>query len=178
MKQKRIAISVGHHPDKPGFINEKYSEYSEMAAVAGLLIRNLLYKKQLPYLIGTGRLGKKVEEINDLNVELAVELHLNAGGGHGVETLYCPGSQPGKEWAEIIQKHIVHPGIRDRGTKEGWYHQDKSKGKLYFLEKTNCPSVIIESYFLDNKEEVEKYAGNLGFYSALAFDIANAIMEK
>lgn len=171
----KVAVSIGHRPGRPGFRAGKYTEYAEMAPVVGNLIQALSYNDILVYSIGTGILQNKVAHINKLNVDLAVELHLNAGGGHGAETLYCPGSESGKPWAQSIQDQMTLLGMRDRGIKEGWYRMNPDNGPDYFLAKTNCPAVITEAYFLDNPNERRAYAGNVEFYRLLAFNIASGI---
>ena len=186
---RKIAFSVGHRPARPGYKVNRISEYSELFNLAAYLIQMFSQKSVLAYMIGTGTLQNKVAHINKLNVDLAIELHLNAGGGHGAETLYCPGSRKGKILAQKVQDQIVLLGMRDRGVKEGWFHMDKpgvkehagdvegDEVKDYFLEKTNCPAIIIEPYFLDNTSERRAYIGNNDYYKLLADRIINGIFN-
>lgn len=176
----RIAISIGHHPDAPGFTAAPFSEYGEMSAVAGLLVQELQMRGHKAYLIGTGQLGAKVAAVNALAPDIALELHLNAGGGDGVETLYCPGSATGKRLAQAVNGGIVAAtGERDRGAKEGWYQGGSAPGtkKDYFLEATACPAVITEAYFLDNTEDRASFADNLAYYNRLAGGIAAGLYK-
>lgn len=185
----KVAISIGHRPARPGYKVKQISEYSELAPMAGYLIQMISQKGHLAYIIGTGILQNKVAHINKLKVDMAVELHLNAGGGHGAETLYCPGSKTGKILAQKVQDQIVLLGMRDRGVKEGWFRMDKpgvkeyvgdvegDEKKDYFLERTNCPAVIVEPYFLDNNSERMAYVGNSEFYKLLADRIVNGILN-
>lgn len=175
----KVAISIGHRPARPGYKIKHNSEYSELAPLAGYIIQMLSQKSILAYMIGTGILQNKVAHINKLHVDLAIELHLNAGGGHGAETLYCPGSKTGKLPAQKIQDQIVLLGMRDRGIKEGWYWGGNNPGTKpdYFLKKTNCPAVIVEPYFLDNSSERRAYTGNSEFYKLLANMVVNGIIN-
>ena len=185
----KVAISLGHRPARPGYKIKQISEYSELAPLVGYLIQRLSQKGILAYIIGTGILQNKVAHINRLKADLAVEVHLNAGGGHGAETLYCPGSSTGKRLDQDVQDQIVLLGMRDRGVKEGWFRMDKpgvkehskdiegDEKKDYFLEKTNCPAIIIEPYFLDNNSERIAYTNNSEFYKLLADRIVNGIIN-
>jgi N-acetylmuramoyl-L-alanine amidase len=172
---KKVAISIGHNPVRPGFQVRKFSEYSEMAPVAGLLVRELMYVGVIAIMAGTGPSRSKVSYINEVAPDLAVELHLNSGGGQGCETLYCPHSRKGKTAAAIIHEEIKSINKRDRGIKPGWYLQDYKRGPIYFLKKTNCPAIITETYFMDNEDAVNNFAGNLLFYTELAKKLAAGI---
>lgn len=172
---KKVAVIIGHSPARPGFSIGKHSEYSEMAPVAGLLVRALMYDGIHAYMIGSGGKRQKIDAINRANVDLAIELHLNAGGGEGIETLYCPGSTKGKKLAKIIHKSIKDINPRDRGIKAGWYRQDPERGPVYFLSYTNCPAIITETYFLDNQISRQNFSGNLQFYTKLAEKLAAGI---
>jgi N-acetylmuramoyl-L-alanine amidase len=129
-------------------------------------------------LIGTGRLEQKVARVNALSPDFAIELHLNAGGGHGYETLYCPGSVKGKALASAVNSSIgLVLNSRNRGVKEGWYKMDKANGPDFFLAETNCPAIIFEMYFLDNQEERAKYIGSLNILDAVAERIVFGILN-
>lgn len=174
---KRVAVSIGHNPVKPGYRVGKFSEYSEMAPVAGLLVQELMYLGIQACMVGTGSHRSKVEQVNSMRVDLAIELHLNAGSGVGVETLYCPGSTKGMTAAAIIHDQVKGISPRDRGIKEGWYRQDRKRGPVFFLAQTNCPAIITETYFMDNQTMMDKFADNLAFYGNLAERLAAGVTE-
>ena len=150
----KIAISAGHYPEKPGaaILDGTVSEYGETAAIVGQCVKHFTRAGHKCYLIGTGLLGDKVGEINDLNVDAAVEIHLNAANKkvQGCETLFYPGSSSGRALAESVQRYLADAvGNQNRGAKEGFYRMDPSRGPDYFLEATNCTSIIVEPYFID-----------------------------
>lgn len=175
---KRIGVSIGHHPDRQGYIAHNKSEYSEMAILAGLLVSKLTSASHKAYMIGTGQLALKVADVNYLELDCCVELHLNAGGGHGHETLYCPGSAKGELLAASVNHQIsIVMNNRNRGVKEGYHRMKPENGPNYFLSATNCPAIITELYFLDNEDERARYLGSLDIADRVAERIAVGIIN-
>jgi len=170
----RFGISLGHNPDG-GHINKL--EYTEAAPVVGYIIKFSMEANLKPYIVGTGDLKKKVKEINKLKLDCCLELHLNAGGGRGAETLYCPGSTDGLKFANIIHKEIVSIAGKDRGVKPGFFKMDSKNPPDYFLKKTNCPAIILEHYFLDNIFDKPYFFNNLFFYVAYAESIVKGLVK-
>jgi N-acetylmuramoyl-L-alanine amidase len=110
-------------------------------------------------LVPSGTLTKKVQFINDFDargqaVWCAIEIHFNAGGGQGTETLYYPGSVLGEKYAQAVQDQLWPVFGKDRGVKEGWYQQDKSKGTLHFLKATHCPSIIVKPESIEHHKDI------------------------
>ena len=179
----KIAISVGHNPTAPGAAFENYTEYSEVILIASFLVQNLQREGHLAYIIGTGGLKHKVSQINDIEPDIAVEIHLNAANtyAHGCETLYCPGSKIGKQLAQNVQTELNKvTNNRDRGVKEGWYHMIKPPNpkaqKDYFLAETCCPAIIIEPFFIDNIER-NRFIDNLEIQNEMAKSIMKGILK-
>jgi hypothetical protein len=171
----RFGVSIGHNPDAASFTNK--NEYSEGAVIAGWIVKLAMENNLTPYIIGTGKLKKKVKEINKLKLDCAIELHLNSGGGIGGETLYCPGSAKGKKFAEIIHKKTSKIMTRDRGIKKGYFKMDPKNPPNFFLKKTNCPALILEHYFLDNIFDKPYFFNNLFFYVAYAESVVKGLVK-
>lgn len=89
----------------------------------------------------------KLPIINSGNYDVAVELHLNAsdGKGNGTEQWYKTAS--GKKYADAVQKKMKTL-FKDRGNKQ--------TNGLYFLNGTEPPAIIIETFFCDNKCDCTK----------------------
>lgn len=95
-----------------------------------------------------GNLRTIVTKCNVHKVDLDVSIHLNAGGGHGVETWGY--SDKVKDIGSRISSNISKAlGITDRGFK--------ISTKLYVLRKTNSPAILIECCFVDSKEDHDKW---------------------
>lgn len=155
-----ILLSAGHMPNDPGACSDSGKCEFE---IANKWIHNIHYLI-LPFVdvgfVHRGTLNEKVDQINaDPNVKVAIELHFNSNikGAKGGETLYYPGSKQGKELAESIQYEFENNRLflPNRGAKEGYYQQDKTKPVLYFLRGTKCVSVVIEPQFISNIEDIE-----------------------
>ena len=83
-------------------------------------------------------------------VDLFVSIHLNAGGGKGVEVLYSPGSVKGKEYATRVSNSMCKLGFVNRGAKSD------VRG-LYELKYTTMPAIIVETLFCDSAIDVILY---------------------
>lgn len=97
-------------------------------------------------------LTRIVKNCNSHNgVNLDVSIHLNAGGGHGVEC-YCydEGSvvavAAGHAVCEALADALIVP---NRGVK--------FNKNLYFLKRTKAQALLIECCFVDNKDDAEKF---------------------
>ncbi len=88
-------------------------------------------------------LDEIVAECDDSGADLFVSIHCNAfdGKARGTETFFYSSAE-GEKLAACIQRQIVDRlGTVDRGIKEG---------KLFVLRHTTCPSVLVETAFIDN----------------------------
>lgn len=89
-----------------------------------------------------------VTKCNGHKVDLDVSIHLNAGGGHGVETWgYSDNVRDvGSRISSNISKAL---NITNRGFK--------ISTKLYVLRKTHSQAILIECCFVDSKEDHDKW---------------------
>lgn len=166
-----ILLSAGHHPGDKGavkFDDNSFNEYDEarkwVVALGGeLSLLGLRYHS-----VPTGALSSKIKYINNFDepVLMALEIHFNSAANYravGSETLYCPGSVKGKEYATKIQDAMAKVFKPSRGVKEGWYRQDKpghvdyagdvegDEKKDAFLSQTKPVSLILEPEFIHNR---------------------------
>ncbi len=83
---------------------------------------------------------------NSKDYDLVVQLHLNACNekAKGCEVWYYPSSAMGMQYANSVCNKLGTVWI-NRGVKE-------SK-TLYWLRKTFAPSILIESFFCDNRND-------------------------
>jgi len=157
----KIAICPGHHKDARGAVNHKYglNEHDEARKVVNAL-RTLLLNGGHDVSVFTGHLSHKISCINNGNFDFALDIHFNAGGGHGCEVVYVPHSKTRQMQAQIIASSIcAYMGSRDRGAKEGYWMGGDAPGTKpdAFVSQTNCPAFIPEALFIDNDAEVVKW---------------------
>lgn len=97
-------------------------------------------------------LSNIVKKCNAHSVDLDVSIHLNAGGGTGVEAYIYPGSSSKDEATRICSKVSSALGIKNRGVKDG--------SNLYVVRHTNAPAVLVECCFVDNTTDRDHWDAN------------------
>lgn len=115
-------------------------------------------------------LTDRVKKVNAKKYDFIAEVHLNAGGGTGVETYYYHGSRKGQKYADKICDYIADAlKFKQRANygddrefdidKDGG---DKTKlgkgGKDYFaiVRDTKPTAVLIETAFIDTASDLNK----------------------
>ena len=89
-----------------------------------------------------------VTKCNAHSVDLDVSIHLNAGGGTGVETLIY--NEKTKAIATKISQEISSAlEITNRGVK--------TRTGLYVLRHTNAPALLVECCFVDSQNDYNKW---------------------
>lgn len=95
-----------------------------------------------------GNLSTIVTKCNGHKVDLDVSIHLNAGGGHGVETWGY--SDNVKDIGSRISSNISKAlNITNRGFK--------ISTKLYVLRKTHSPAILVECCFVDSATDKARW---------------------
>lgn len=84
-----------------------------------------------------------------------VAIHSNAGGGSGLEIFTSKGQNKSDKVAnifcEVYKKHFPeYPFRSDKADGDA----DK-EADFYVLRKTDCPALLIENFFFDNRHEAE-----------------------
>lgn len=93
-----------------------------------------------------------VSKCNARSVDLDISIHLNSGGGTGVETYIYKNSSVRDEATRICSKIANTLGINNRGVKDG--------SSFYVLKHTKAPAILIECCFVDSKIDREKWDAN------------------
>lgn len=116
----------------------------------------------------SGELNEGTNKANNNNVDVYITLHMNAynRSARGVEA-YCynRSSKIAVEIAERAVNNIAELGTPNRGVK---YNTG-----LHDLRASAMQSVIIETFFCDNKQDMDIYTA--ASWDTLAYRIANAI---
>lgn len=90
------------------------------------------------------------------NYGLIVEVHFNSynGSAHGTECLYKPSGM--KALASKVAAAIAGVGLLDRGAK-----QRTDLANMNRCAKLGVPYILIETCFIDNKDDIRIYEANL-----------------
>lgn len=155
----KVFIGVGHGGSDPGAVANGLRE-SDVNLVMALSMAEQLARYGVE--VGLSRetdendpLAEEVREANAFKPDVAVECHNNAGGGDGFEAYrqtnaYGPRSLA---IAQAIEYYVKEIGQNSRGVKT----KLNASGADYFgwLRQLNCPAVLCEGAFLDNKADVQ-----------------------
>lgn len=159
----RIVINAGHTKIGKGIGAYKYlNESRETRRIAYHLLYLLsgTNHEVIPaiYDVSSNNLKEAVTLSNNKCADLFVSIHLNAGGGEGVECYTWKGAKT--KAASRICANIAALGFRNRGIKDG--------SSLYVIKHTKAPAMLVECCFVDNKNDASKYN---------AYKIAEAIYQ-
>ena len=91
-------------------------------------------------------LNARAEKANSFGGDYFISIHLNAGGGHGVEVYTYKGKED--PTARSILNNIASLGYTNRGLKGADYS---------VLRNTTMKACLIECCFIDSKEDMNRY---------------------
>jgi len=172
---KAICLSAGHYTNDPGAISGSLIERDLTIKItnrcADIIRKHSIDVLQVPDDIDL------VPTINWINsratqIELCVEIHINAGGGHGMETWYYKNSSESKKLATFINDACVaETGLANRGVKDESTNQ---WGKLGFVHDTLPLACLTECGFIDGDYDYLSVDENL---TRLAKGVARGIIS-
>lgn len=167
---RAVVLSVAHSHRARGSSNERFAvnEYDVSVRATDAAL-GVLRQRDCPVVVldaGDNPVSRyddiKVEAINALNPSLAVEIHCNSNEDKRArygEVIHHPRSPYGMRAAVTIGDEL-----RDAlgNTKHLWpwhgaraWALEKDVHRDFFLDRTNCPSVIVEGLFISNDEQAE-----------------------
>jgi N-acetylmuramoyl-L-alanine amidase len=157
MNKIKIAVAIGHTLSGADFGAKGYLTESICTREIGEKVRAYLEAKgyevvfcriDLANSVGES-LAYRVDLANYKNVDLYVEVHLNAGGGKGTEVWIYKNGGTAEEYARNVVNSIAELGYVNRGVK--------TSQSLYVLKNTKAPALLVESCFVDSKEDADRY---------------------
>ena len=161
----RIVINAGHTKQGVGTGASKYlNESRETRKIAYELMKLLANTDHIVipavYDVSSNNLKEAVTLSNNKAADLFISIHLNAGGGQGVEVYTWKGEKV--KQAVSICNNIAALGFKNRGVKNG--------SNLYVIKHTKATALLVECCFVDSKEDAARYN-----VEAIAKAIYNAI---
>lgn len=153
---KKVFIGVGHGGSDPGAVANGLKEKDLNLAIAKAccdeLIRHGVAAKMSRIVDENDPLETRIKECNAYQPDLALDIHINAGGGDGAEIFYHYKGGVSKDLASNILAEIVKLGQNSRGIK--FKLNEQGRDYYGFIRQTNAPAVIVECAFVDNKKDI------------------------
>ncbi len=156
----KICIIIGHGKSKsggydPGACAGGFQEYRIAKEIVGYAqtYYNSTYTERADLINADADLylTERIDRVNAGGYDFVVEVHLNAGGGTGVEAYYHNGSSIGQKYADAICESIAAAlGVTNRGAKT----KANAAGKDYFaiIRETKPTAVLVETLFIDSAD--------------------------
>ena len=167
----KILIDNGHGWNTPGKCSPDKSlrEYKWNREIAKLIHAELIRKGFNAQLIvpedNDITLGERCRRANNIwrdtgKNAILVSIHVNAAGNGDWKTAcgWSAYTSRGKTKADTLATYLYNhakknmPGMKMR---EDWSDKDPDiEADFYILKHTNCPAVLTENFFMDNKEDL------------------------
>ena len=155
----RIWIDAGHGGNDPGACaqgrREKDCTLQVCVELAKLLNSYGISVGQTRSTDTYVEVDKRASLSNRWGADYFVSVHLNAGGGSGLET-YCSiiGTRS-RKLAEQVQRVLLRLGYHDRGVKT----KTGTDGRDYYavIRETTAPAILIELGFIDSPNDMRRF---------------------
>src|SRR5699024_820236 len=173
--KKTIVIDPGHGGRDPGTSGNGLVEKSIALDISKKVEKKLISEGYVVIMTRSTdkylELGERTSIANNAKADLFLSIHVNSGGGEGVETWwYDKGHNPtnSKKFANTIQNEVIKKtNARNRGIKNG---------NLYVNRESKMPSSLIEVGFIDNSNDAKKLKQNK-YKEEVAQGIVNGIKK-
>lgn len=158
----KVFIGVGHGGADAGAV--KYVVEKDINLKIALACRDYLLTRGVDVTISrdadiTDHLSDKIKRCNQSGADLAIDIHNNAGGGHGFEVYHSVAAGTGKTLAQNIEEEVKAIGQMSRGCKT----RKGANGDYFgFIRQTKMPAVICEGVFVDNEADAAKVKTDAG----------------
>lgn len=156
MSKAKVFSGVGHGGSDPGAsgngLTEKNMTLIMAQACHDVLVAHDVENPMSRYGDEEDTVQEEAREANASGASIAIDWHVNAGGGDGFEA-YCSIYGPeGRSLAESIESEVIAFGQNSRGvkTKTGTDGRDY----FHFIRETVMPAIIIEAGFIDNANDI------------------------
>lgn len=173
----KIFIDPGHGGHDPGAVSNGVREKDLNLAIAKKLKKEL--EKYNNVVIKMSRtsdkflsLSERSEMANNWGADFFLSIHINAGGGTGIESyIYL---KPTKE--EIKKQQIIHDHIATGLSKDKIKDRGKKQANYHVVRETNMTAMLIEYLFIDTAKDRNKLTNN-SFQNKLARLTAEGIAK-
>ena len=175
----KVAVDPGHGGTDAGAV--KYLREEDVNLTMALACRDFLELHDVAIWMSRTKdvntdLNKMCRDINKWGADLAISVHNNAGGGDGFEIYHSLVGGKSRTLAKNIETEVKEIGQNSRGLKTR--RSTKFPGQDYygFIRMTNCPAVICEGVFVDNKTDV-RIADTLAEQRLFGYAYAKGVLK-
>lgn len=104
-------------------------------------------------------LSRRAQDANSWGADVYVSIHLNSGGGHGVETWRSIYGGKGQTLAQDMQAAVLQActGYADRGLKS---RQGSHGDYLAVIRESDMPAVLVECGFIDSADDMRAWSAD------------------
>lgn len=168
----KILIDNGHGSNTPGKCSpdKRIREYAYTREIATRIVEELKAKGYDAERIVTETtdvsLGERCRRVNKICAKhgarnvLLVSVHLNAAGSGGIWRnatgwsgwIYTKGSERSKKLAQLLYDEADRRGLKGNRSVPATRYWTAN---FYILKNTDCPAVLTENLFQDNRDEVD-----------------------
>lgn len=184
-----IVVDPGHGGIDPGKVGINGSYEKDINLAIAMYLKEALEKKNCQVIMtreednglyqasDTNKkmadLRKRVEIMNQDNVDLIVSIHQNSftnERSRGAQVFYQSSSKTGEAFARLLQAQLI-------SSLDATNHREaKGNSDYYLLKNTKQTAVIVECGFLSNSEEAEKL-NDATYQRQIAWAIAQGTLE-
>ena len=171
-----VCIDPGHGGTDPGGCSNGLRE-KDLTLDISLKLNNLLKNYEVDTILTRDKdidvgLLQRANMANSANVDFFISIHVNAGGGSGVESYRHPAASDKTASIQTIihrevAKFYVANGFTDRGMKTANYE---------VLRDTNMPATLLENLFIDTTKDAAFLKDDKN-RQAIAQAICNGIVQ-
>lgn len=183
---KTIILGTAHLKSTPGKCSpdKKFYEYKfsrEVCRTIKAILENMGYKVIIDIddddlnVTQSQELRLRCKVVNELQKQykncIYISIHVNAAGADGkwhTATGWEAYTSVGVTAADKLAEYLYEAAKKNlTGKKLRTDYSDKDSDKesnFYVLKHTNCPAVLTENFFQDNKDDVEYLNSDLGFH--------------
>ena len=164
---KKVVLSAGHSLNDSGAVNRDADLKENFLTIR---IVNLAIPLLKAHGVKVDTIPDELSLIETINLinskfgghDLAIEIHINAGGGTGVEGWHYHNSEVSKQLTnDILNSLVSETGMRNRGAKDEFNNR---WGRLGFVHDTKPLATLIECGFIDHPDDAKFLATEEGRY--------------
>ena len=183
MSRRIICLDAGHGGGDSGAVANGMREADITLAVTRLLGQQLEFAGFSIIYTRSDTSGRTINErwqfANAQGADYFISIHVNAGGGTGVETFYFRNdskrSRHSENFAHYVNNHYAEAtGLRNRGVKPD---TQTRLGSIGVLRHTRMPAILVELAFIDSPLHNPDVALLRIRQDAIAFALLDGILK-